>query len=139
MWFVATPRRLLCLSSSSIALMPKGVAALASPIMLAAMLRSMALMAGLSGGSPGKSRRMTGLTSRARRAMSPASEATRIRPRKKAITPTRPIARSTAPRAEETTASVRARISPLSAAARIEARATTTKMPFSMRACRRPW
>ena len=44
--FVAVPFRPLSLSSSSIARMPKGVAALASPIMLLPMLRIIALIAG---------------------------------------------------------------------------------------------
>ena len=98
---VAVPGRLFSLSSSWIALMPNGVAALPRPIMLAAMLRIIALIAGLSSGTSGKSRRMTGRTARAMVAIRPPFSATRINPRKNAMTPTSPMARSTAFRADE--------------------------------------
>ena len=101
--------------------------------MLAAIFRIMALIAGLSAGSVGKSSRMTGLTARPRLAIRPASEATRMRPRKNAITPTSPMARSTALRADDTTASVSDCISPVTAAARTEVSTTKTKMPLSMK------
>ena len=96
----------MSLSSSSIALIPNGVAALASPSMLAPMFNSMALIAGWPVGTVGNNRRITGLTARARMRSRPASWATFIRPRKNAIRPTRPIARSTALRAESTIAPV---------------------------------
>ena len=47
------------------ALRPKGVAALPTPIMLAEMLRIIAPMAGESAGTSGKRRRMTGRSARA--------------------------------------------------------------------------
>ena len=130
---VAVPRSPFSLSSSSIALMPKGVAALASPSMLAAMLRIIALIAGLWTGTPGKRRRMTGPSARARWRRAPASSMTRIRPRKNAIRPMRPMASSTAPRADETMASVSACIWPVSAARKTDASAAKTMRPFSMR------
>ena len=112
--------------------MPNGVAALPSPIMLAAMFRIIALIAGLSAGTSGKSRRMTGRTSRAMVAIRPPFSATRIRPRKKAMTPTSPIARSTALRADVRIEPVSSSIRPVAAARRTEARATETNRPFSM-------
>jgi hypothetical protein len=66
MALVAVPGFELSLLSSSIALIPKGVAALPSPSMLLEMFKIMALIAGLSSGTPGKSRRMSGPMSRAR-------------------------------------------------------------------------
>ena len=129
---VAVPRSPLSLSSSSIALMPKGVAAFASPSMLAAMFMIMALIAGLWTGTPGKRRCMRGPTSRARCRRAPASSITRISPRKNAIRPTRPMASSTAPRADETMASVRTCIWPDSAARKTDASAAKTIRPFSM-------
>jgi len=81
-------------SSSPIALIPNGVAALARPSMLLEMFRIIALIAGWSVGTEGKSRRITGEIARATTRMRPASCATRISPRKNAITPTRPSARA---------------------------------------------
>ena len=61
---VAVPLRLFNLLSSVIALMPNGVAALASPIIFAAILRIIALIAGLAVGIEGKSSFIAGLTMR---------------------------------------------------------------------------
>ena len=92
----------------------------------------MALIAGLPAGTEGKISRMTGLTARATWVISPASSATFIKPRKNAMTPMRPMARSTAPRAELRMAAVSASICPDAAAIRMETRVTTTKRPLSM-------
>ena len=100
MALVAVPFSVLYLSSSSTALIPKGVAAFPSPSMFAEIFKTMALMAGLPAGIDGKRSRMSGLTRRERLAVSPAFCATFMRPRKKAMTPTRPMARSTAERAD---------------------------------------
>ena len=100
--------------------------------MLAAKLRIIALIAGLSAGTSGKSRRVAGRTSRARLAIRPPFSATRISPRKNAITPTSPIARSTALRADVMIDPVSSSIRPVAAARRTEARATETNRPFSM-------
>ena len=131
---VAVPGRLFSLSSSWIALMPNGVAALPRPSMLAEMLRIIAPMAGLSAGTPGKSRRMSGRTSRATVAIRPPFSATRISPRKNAMTPTSPIARSTALRADVMIDPVRSSMRPVAAARRTEARAMETNRPLSMNA-----
>ena len=132
MALVAVPVRLLYLLSSSMALMPNGVAALPRPIMLAEMFKIIALIAGLPLGTEGKRRRMTGLIARDRLAMRPASEATRMRPRKNAMTPINPMAKSTALRADVRMASVSACMWLVKAAIRTEASATKTKRPLSM-------
>ena len=129
---VAVPIRLLYLFSSSIALIPNGVAALPRPRMLAEMFRTIALMAGLPVGTVGKSSRMTGLTAREMLAINPASEATRIKPRKNAMIPISPIARSTASRADVMIASVNGCIWLVTAAKRTEASAMKTKRPLIM-------
>ena len=97
---LAVPFSLFRVSSCSIARIPNGVAALPSPSMFADMLRIIALMAGWSGGIPGKRRFITGPRALAKRRIRPPSSATRIKPKKNAMTPTRPIASVTASRAE---------------------------------------
>ena len=129
---VAVPVLEFSLSSSSMALIPNGVAALPNPSILAAILRIIALIAGLSAGTFGKSRCITGPRARARLRSRPASSATRIRPRKKAMSPTRPMARSTAPPADDTMESVRACIWPAKAARRTAESAAKTIRPFSI-------
>ena len=66
MALVAVPGFELSLSSSSIALIPNGVAALPSPSMLLEMFRIIALIAGLPTGTEGNRRLSTGPTIRAR-------------------------------------------------------------------------
>lgn len=92
---VAVPGCLLSFSSSCIALMPKGVAALVSPSTLAVMLRIIAPIAGWSGGTSGKRRTITGRTSRAIRSSPPPASTTFTRPRNRVIAPARPMAKST--------------------------------------------
>ena len=132
MALLAVPFRPFSLSSSSMALIPNGVAALARPSMLLEMLRIMALIAGWSTGTDGNSTRIAGPTARAMLRSSPPSSATFIRPRKNAITPMSPMATSTALRAEARMASVTACIWPESAPSRTEIRMMTTKMPLSI-------
>ena len=66
MALVAVPGFELSLSSSSIALIPNGVAALPRPSMLLEMFRIIALIAGLPTGTAGNKRWSTGPTTRAR-------------------------------------------------------------------------
>ena len=63
---VAVPRDVFNLSSSSIALIPNGVAALPKPSILLERCRTIALIAGLSAGTSGNSLFMIGPTSLAR-------------------------------------------------------------------------
>ena len=105
MALVAVPLCGLSLSSSCMARMPNGVAALPRPSTLAEMLRIMAPMAGCSAGTSGNRRTMSGRTTRAMMTRSPPASATFMSPRKSAITPTRPMASVTAPPAASTTAS----------------------------------
>jgi len=56
-------------------------------------------MAGCSGGTSGKSRTISGLISRAMMRSMPPASATFINPMNRVITPTRPMARVTAPEA----------------------------------------
>ena len=63
--FVATPGRGLSNSRSRIARKPSGVAALPNPSMFADMFMTMEPIAGCSGGTSGKSRRMIGRRPRA--------------------------------------------------------------------------
>jgi hypothetical protein len=135
--FVAVPFSPLSLSSSSIALMPKGVAALPRPSMLLAMFMIIALIAGCSGGTVGNRRRMTGATARATSRSRPPSSATFISPRKNAITPISLREMSTALRESWRIALVSACISPFAAASRIESKTRNTKMPLSMSPPRR--
>ena len=95
MALVATPLCRFRVSSSTMALMPKGVAAFPSPSMLAPMFMIMALIAGWSAGTSGKSRTMIGRSDRANARSTPASWATCIRPKNSAMVPTSPIARVT--------------------------------------------
>jgi hypothetical protein len=85
---VAVPGWGLSRSSSSIALMPNGVAALPSPRRFAETFITMAPMAGWSGGMEGNSLRSTGRATRASIRTSPASSATRISPSQRVKTPT---------------------------------------------------
>src|SRR5205823_5115264 len=89
---VAVPGAGFSFSSSSIALIPNGVAALPSPIMFAAMFSSMAEMAGCPSGMPGKRGRKMGRAARASFSTSPAFSAIRISPSHSAITPISPMA-----------------------------------------------
>ena len=90
MALVAVPGRGFSASSSIIALMPNGVAALPKPSMLEVILRIIMLMAGCSAGTSGKSQHITGRNPRANACRSPPSCRTRISPSQRAITPTRP-------------------------------------------------
>ncbi len=108
MALVAVPGCLFRLSSSCMARMPKGVAALPSPRALADRLRIMAPMAGWSAGTSGKSRTISGRIKRARMTSIPPASATFIRPRNRVITPTSPMASSTAPAEDSTMAVERA-------------------------------
>ena len=89
MAFVAVPGLRLSDSRSFIARRPSGVAALPKPSMLAAMFITIEPMAGCSGGTSGKSRRMMGRSARASNETSPERSASRIRPSHSAITPMR--------------------------------------------------
>jgi hypothetical protein len=138
---VAVPGRVLSLSSSCIARMPKGVAALPSPSALADMFRIMAPIAGWSGGTSGKRRVISGRIRRAMTTSMPPASATFINPRKSVITPTRPMANSTAPLAAasislDSTAigvcapSTTGRVSSRQAVARKPIRTMPKKIPF---------
>jgi hypothetical protein len=100
--FVAVSWSLLSVCIDSIALMPSGVAALASPSMLAATASTMAPAAGCVGGISGNSHRSTGRSARPSRATRPAASATRIIPSHRVMMPTRPIAIWTAVDADST-------------------------------------
>ena len=101
---VAVPGWGFSLSSSCIARIPKGVAAFPRPRALADMLRIMAPMAGCSGGTSGNNRTISGRIRRARIVSMPPASAILTRPKKRVITPTRPMASSTAPDADSTIA-----------------------------------
>src|SRR5256714_1823877 len=92
---VAVPGLGFSFSSSSIALIPKGVAAFPSPSMLAAMLRSIAEMAGWPSGTSRKSGRKIGRAARDSFSTRPARSAILRSPSQSAITPRRPMARWT--------------------------------------------
>ena len=109
---VAVPFSPLRRSSSVIALIPNGVAALPSPRKLLDRFRRMAWSAGWSLGTEGNRRRSTGQRARDSIRSSPPSSATFISPRNSAMTPTRPMARSTAPLAESSSAFVTASMPP---------------------------
>ena len=94
--FEAEPPPRLSFESSLIAFSPKGVAAFAMPSMFDAMFMTIAPMAGWSGGISGNSRRVSGVSVRATMSRSPASNTTRMSPRKKTMTPTSPITSCTA-------------------------------------------
>jgi hypothetical protein len=93
---VAVPTFLLSLLSSSIALSPSGVAALARPSMFAEMFISIAPIAGWSGGTSGKSLVVTGLRNLERTATIPDCSAIFISPSQRDMMPISPIASSTA-------------------------------------------
>ncbi len=90
--FVAVPGCLLSVSSSCIALMPNGVAALPRPSTLAPMFMTIAPIAGCVGGTSGNRRTSTGRMSRARASSPPAASTTFISPRNSVIAPARVIA-----------------------------------------------
>src|SRR5207302_1370335 len=92
---VAVPGVGFNFSSSSMALMPKGVAAFPRPSMLAAMFSSIAEMAGCPSGTPGKSGRKRGRTARASLSTRPAFSAILSSPSQSAITPMSPMAKVT--------------------------------------------
>ena len=94
--FDATPGRGLSVSRSRIARNPSGVAAFPSPSMFAAMFMSIEPIAGCSGGTSGKRRRMIGRKPAAMRCTRPARSARRITPSQSAITPIKPSAIVTA-------------------------------------------
>ena len=89
---VAVSSEGLSFCSSSMALMPKGVAALPSPKTVAVRLSAIIPSAGWSGGTSGKSGRRMGRTSFTRAKTIPESSAILSRPRKRASTPMRPSA-----------------------------------------------
>ena len=91
MALVAEPRRVFRRSSSAMALMPKGVAALPRPSILAAKFMIMAPMAGWSGGTSGNSRSSSGRSARAMARNSPPRAAMRTSPKNSIIAPVSPI------------------------------------------------
>ena len=96
----AVPLTGFSLFSSSMALMPKGVAALPSPSRLADMFMIIAPIAGCSAGTSGNRRVIMGFISRAIIRNSPAFSTMRIRPRKSAITPISPHSSANAAKAK---------------------------------------
>ena len=84
---VAVPGRGFNFSRSCMARSPSGVAALASPSMLAAMFMIIEPMAGCSAGTSGKMRVMRGRSSLAMTWMSPDFSARRMTPSQSAMTP----------------------------------------------------
>ena len=80
MAYVAVPLCLFRLSKACMAFIPKGVAALPKPRMFDDMFIIMALMAGWSPGTSGKSRVITGFSLRAITLKRPAFSATFIKP-----------------------------------------------------------
>ena len=148
MALVAVPLTGLSRSSSCMARMPKGVAALPRPSTLAEMFMIIAPMAGCSGGTSGNIRVISGRTSRAMVTSRPAASPTFMTPKNSAMTPIRPMASSTALRAPSMTAVVRACIAdgspagttPNSSRPAATAKAVATrakKMPFKLGAGRR--
>ena len=97
---VAVPLCGLMRSSSCIARIPKGVAALPSPITLADKFIIIAPIAGCPSGTSGNKRTKIGLISLAMIVSSPPFSATFIKPKKSAITPMRPNTRVTESLAE---------------------------------------
>ena len=120
MALVAVPLWGLRLSSSCMALIPKGVAALPRPSILEAIFMIMALRAGWSAGTSGNNRTMRGRSQRARVCRNPPTCTTRSMPNQKAITPTRPMASVTADLAESIEAVVTSAILPVKAAVTTE-------------------
>ena len=102
MELVATPWVLFSLFISIMALRPNGVAALPKPSILEVIFMIIMLIAGCSAGTSGNSRTITGLRKLAMSRKRPPWCRIRIIPSQKAITPTRPIAKSTAALAEST-------------------------------------
>ena len=94
--FVAVPGRGLSDSRWPIARRPRAVAELPRPSMFAAMFITIAPSAGCSGGTSGKSFRMSGRMARAMICMRPDRSASRMIPSQSAMMPTRPIASVTA-------------------------------------------
>jgi len=88
MALVAVPGRGLSVSRCRMAFKPSGVAALPRPRMLAAMLSSIAPIAGWSWGTSGKSQTIRGRSRRASAATSPARSASRMMPSQSAMMPT---------------------------------------------------
>ena len=95
MALLAVPLWGFSVSSSCMARMPNGVAALPSPSALAERLSTIAPMAGCSGGTSGNRRTISGRMVLAMMTRSPPASATFIRPRNRAMTPMRPMARVT--------------------------------------------
>jgi hypothetical protein len=100
--------------------------------MLAEMFKIMALMAGWSAGTSGKSRRMSGASARAIDCIRPASRSTRMNPSQSAIMPMRPIAVSTANSAESIQAWFTSAIRPLKAAVAMAPRMRARKIALSI-------
>ncbi len=132
---VAVPFVLLSASSSCIALMPNGVAALPRPSTLAAMFMIIAPMAGWSAGTSGKSRTITGRIIRASTSRPPAASSTFMSPRNSVIAPARLMARSTLPFAPSSAALPTAAIVPGSpnAAATTDTSTSPKKTMFMVR------
>src|SRR5439155_3452273 len=135
---VAVPGVGFSLSSSSIALIPNGVAALPRPSMLAAMLSSIAEMGGWPSGTPGKSGRKIGRTARASLSTSPAFSAIFKSPSQSAMTPIRPMASVTPCAAPSNAPWPTAFTSPLTAPAMAAATNSSTKTMFTV-SLRSPW
>ena len=93
--FDAVPLHGFSLSSSCMARMPNGVAALPRPRAFADIFRIIAPIAGWFAGTSGNNRTISGRIVFAITVSMPPSSATFINPRKNAITPIRPIARVT--------------------------------------------
>ncbi len=128
---VATPLCWFSLSSSTMALRPKGVAALPRPRMFAAKFITIAVIAGWSGGTLGKSRRRIGRRPRMMKRSSPPSEATRTSPRKKTIAPVRPITSSMACLASSREALETAFMRPVKAAKTTEVSTSPSQIQLS--------
>ena len=97
MALVAVPLWGLSSSNCCMARMPNGVAALPRPSALADMLRIIEPMDGWWAGTSGNRRTMSGRRTLAMMRSRPPSSATFIKPKNRAITPTKPMARVTAP------------------------------------------
>lgn len=91
---VAVPLFPFSVSRSFIALMPRGVAALSSPSMLAARFMVMLPIAGCPAGTPGIITRKSGVMRRARTEVIPDFSITRESPSQKHIMPASPITMS---------------------------------------------
>ena len=138
MALVAVPGSGASFSSSRMALIPMGVAALPRPRVLAAMFMIMALMAGCSAGTSGKRRTITGLRARAMARIIPPASTTRISPSHRAMGPMRPMARVTALLAASKEALVTASMRLVQAAVAVAMRIMASQMMLMAEGLGRP-